>query len=179
MKFLCVACDEAMQLKRTMGPDEGSLSVVFGCPSCGRETAMMTNVMETQMVRSLGVKIGGRSVPAEPMETIRNSLANAHEQAHTGETSAHGAFVPEATSHTTAPAEGTASKCPFTGIVSEAFANSDEEISWTKEAEERIARVPSFAQVMVRKGVEMHARENGLSEIDEAVIDQVKVRFGM
>jgi len=177
MKFLCVACDEAMQLKRTAGPDEGSLNVIFVCPTCDREMAMMTNAMETQMVRSLGVKIGGRTVPAEPMETLHNSLANTHESTFAGESSMHAA--PRTGEQPAEPSQEAASKCPFSGIVSEAFENSEQEIVWTNEAEERIARVPSFAQIMVRKGVEMHARENGLTEIDEAVIDQVKVRFGM
>ena len=76
MKFLCVACDQAMKLIRTEGPTEGSMMVVFSCPDCGKETAMLTNTMETQMVRSLGVTIGGRTVPAEPMEMVRNSLAH-------------------------------------------------------------------------------------------------------
>ena len=75
MKFLCVECDEAMRLAETRGPDRGSMTVVFGCPACGRQTAMLTNASETQVVRSLGVKIGGQSVPAEPMEGIRTGLA--------------------------------------------------------------------------------------------------------
>ena len=81
MKFLCVECDEAMKLQGTRGPDAGAMTVVFGCPSCGKETAMLTNPMETQMVRSLGVKIGGRTVPAEPMEMVTNSLADGVEPA--------------------------------------------------------------------------------------------------
>jgi len=39
-------------------PDRGSLSVVYGCPDCGYEMAMLTNAHETQMVSSLGVKVG-------------------------------------------------------------------------------------------------------------------------
>jgi hypothetical protein len=58
MKFLCVDCDQAMKLDRTVAPEGGSLTVVFSCPSCSRETAMLTNPMETQMVSSLGVTIG-------------------------------------------------------------------------------------------------------------------------
>jgi len=53
MKFLCVPCDEAMKITETKGPEDGSLAVVFGCPSCRRQVAMLTNPMETQMVRSL------------------------------------------------------------------------------------------------------------------------------
>ncbi|HLC43424.1 MAG TPA: hypothetical protein VJO34_17595 [Methylomirabilota bacterium] len=64
MKFLCVSCDEPMKFSGSEGPDEGSLSVTFGCPNCGYQVAMLTNPFETQMVRSLGVKIGGRALPA-------------------------------------------------------------------------------------------------------------------
>jgi len=62
MKFLCVACDEPMKLQKTTPPDGGSLTVLYACPSCGQQTAMLTNPYETQLVQSLGVKIG----PASP-----------------------------------------------------------------------------------------------------------------
>lgn len=169
MKFLCIACDEAMKLQGTRGPEDGSLAVIYECPSCGWETAMLTNAMETQMVRSLGVKIGGRTVPAEPMEMARSSLAQ-HHAAHPATTAPTG--------ETTGEAAG--SKCPFSGVVADAFANNAEaakQIVWTPEAEERFARIPSFAQPMVRKGIEMHALEHGHSEINEAVMEEAKNRF--
>ncbi len=169
MKFLCVECDEPMKLLRTAGPDAGSMSVVFGCPVCGRETAMLTNAMETQMVRSLGVKIGGRTQPEEPMEMVQRSLAPGREETHGDEV------------HAAAPSPGT-SKCPFTGMVSDAIARRDDasgEIAWSPEAQARLARVPSYAQPMVKMGVEMHAREHGYTRIDDAVMDEVKGRFGM
>jgi hypothetical protein len=44
---------------QTVGPPEGgSLSVVYSCPECGYEMAMLTNAYETQIVQSLGVRIG-------------------------------------------------------------------------------------------------------------------------
>ncbi|HUO85854.1 MAG TPA: hypothetical protein VM617_00570, partial [Thermoanaerobaculia bacterium] len=62
MKFLCVTCDEPMKLTRTAPPDAaGSLSVLFTCPACDHQIAMLTNALETEMVSSLGVRIG----PAE------------------------------------------------------------------------------------------------------------------
>src|SRR5882724_8944014 len=60
MKFLCLDCDQPMKLHSTEGPEEGSLSVTFRCPECGFRVAMLTNPFETQMVRSLGVKVGAR-----------------------------------------------------------------------------------------------------------------------
>lgn len=58
MKFLCVACDEPMSLVSTAPPDEGSMSVVYACPRCSHRIAMLTNPHETQVVQSLGVRIG-------------------------------------------------------------------------------------------------------------------------
>ena len=61
MKFLCVSCDEAMKLIDAKPPERGSLTVVYRCPSCAHEIAMLTNPFETQVVGSLGVKIGEES----------------------------------------------------------------------------------------------------------------------
>jgi hypothetical protein len=58
MKFLCVPCDSPMKLQSVSPPERGSLSVVYSCPECGYEMAMLTNAYETQVVQSLGVRIG-------------------------------------------------------------------------------------------------------------------------
>ena len=58
MKFLCVPCDSPMTLQTVGPPEGGSLSIVYSCPECGYEMAMLTNAYETQMVQSLGVRIG-------------------------------------------------------------------------------------------------------------------------
>ena len=58
MKFLCVPCDSPMKLQTVAPPQGGSLSVVYSCPECGYEMAMLTNPFETQLVQSLGVRIG-------------------------------------------------------------------------------------------------------------------------
>src|SRR3989442_3432103 len=84
MKFLCLDCDQPMKLHSTEGPDEGSLSVTFRCPECGFRVAMLTNPFETQMVRSLGVKVGGRTVPAEPFENLRATMAGGRPDAFEG-----------------------------------------------------------------------------------------------
>lgn len=64
MKFLCVPCDSPMRLRKTEEAEPGSLSVVYECPACGYEMAMLTNAQETQMVRSLGVRIGPAAAAA-------------------------------------------------------------------------------------------------------------------
>jgi Proto-chlorophyllide reductase 57 kD subunit len=61
MKFLCVPCDSPMKLQTVGPPERGSLSIVYSCPECGYEMAMLTNAYETQVVQSLGVRIGPES----------------------------------------------------------------------------------------------------------------------
>ncbi len=58
MKFLCVSCDEAMKLIEAKPPERGSLTIVYRCPKCAHEIAMLTNPYETQVVGSLGVQVG-------------------------------------------------------------------------------------------------------------------------
>ena len=66
MKFLCVPCDSPMKLQTVGPPEGGSLSVVYSCPECGYEMAMLTNPFETQVVQSLGVRIGPAARPCGP-----------------------------------------------------------------------------------------------------------------
>ncbi len=58
MKFLCVSCDQAMKLIDAKPPERGSLTIVYRCPKCAHEIAMLTNPYETQVVGSLGVQVG-------------------------------------------------------------------------------------------------------------------------
>src|SRR4029079_9338150 len=66
MKFLCVPCDTPMKLQTVGPPERGSLSVVYSCPECGYEIAMLTNQFETQMVQSLGGPSGPAAAAAPP-----------------------------------------------------------------------------------------------------------------
>lgn len=154
MKFLCLECDEPMTLSESRGPDHDSMTVVFMCPTCGRRMAMLTNMMETQVVRSLGVKIGGRTSEPRPMEGIRASLVTGGE--------GHG---------------GRASGCPFTGMVEEAYERA--ELAWTDEARARMEKIPTFARRMVMKSVEEYAREMGYEMISVDVLDETRSRMGM
>jgi hypothetical protein len=76
MKFLCVTCDAVMEYAERQLPGDGTMAVVYGCPTCGREIALLTNPMETRLVSGLGIQVGGRSVPDRPMELIRSELAS-------------------------------------------------------------------------------------------------------
>ena len=87
MKFLCIDCDAQMSFEERQQPGDGTFAAAFSCPTCGRRVAMLANPMETQLVNSLGVKIGGRVLDAEPMEHIRTSVAgreNAFEDGGSG-----------------------------------------------------------------------------------------------
>jgi len=75
MKFLCIDCDAQMQFDERQQPGDGTFAAAFSCPTCGRRVAMLANPMETQLVNSLGVKIGGRTLDPEPMELLRTSVA--------------------------------------------------------------------------------------------------------
>jgi len=81
MKFLCVDCDRQMTFEERQLPGDGTLAAAFRCPQCGRVVAMLTNPMETQLVASLGVQIGGRTIPAQPLEMVRGMVAGGKEDA--------------------------------------------------------------------------------------------------
>ena len=77
MKFLCIPCDKPMQVQTTGGSETGSLSLTFHCSSCGHEIAMLTNTAETQLVQSLGVRVGHGEKPVTPLAQVRAHLTQA------------------------------------------------------------------------------------------------------
>lgn len=76
MKFLCMPCDAVMEFAERQLPGDGTMAAVFVCPGCSREMALLTNPMETQLVSGLGVKVGGRTVPQQPLELTLGTLAD-------------------------------------------------------------------------------------------------------
>jgi DNA-directed RNA polymerase subunit RPC12/RpoP len=163
MKFLCLDCDQPMKLVNTEGPDQGSLAVTFRCPECGFRVAMLTNPFETQMVRSLGVKIGAAPAASpEPFEHLRASLADPRADAFEG-----GAETPAA-----------GPGCPFAAMLGE-IAPAESGLVWTPEAAGRLERIPSFIRPMAKKAVERLAESKGYSTITEAVMDEARGAFGM
>src|SRR5687768_2615800 len=119
MKFLCIDCDAQMHFEERQQPGDGTFAAAFTCPTCGRRVAMLANPMETQLVNSLGVKIGGRTLDAEPMELIRTSVAGRED-----------AFEERGKREA-----GSGKRGP----------------TWSPDATERLARVPSFVRGMVKK----------------------------
>jgi hypothetical protein len=166
MKFLCLDCDAPMKLHGTEGPAAGSLSVTFRCPECGFRVAMLMNPLETQMVQSLGVKVGGRSDAPAPFEHLRASMATPRIDAFEG-----------APATTTDGAE--ASGCPFAGMVAGGAETRPVPVTWTPEADARSERIPAFIRPMARRAIERYAESKGLTEITEAVMDQARGVMGM
>ena len=155
MKFLCVPCDSAMKLQTVGPPERGSLSVVYSCPECGYEIAMLTNAYETQVVQSLGVKIG-------PSTGVGASPASAS---------------PEA--------DKAGGKCPFSAMIPAAKAQERSPLTaadsrrWTAAAEARLANIPEFVRPMARTGIEKFAQDRGALEVDEKILDAARDFFGM
>jgi hypothetical protein len=155
MKFLCVPCDSPMKLQTIGPPEGGSLSVVYACPECGYEMAMLTNPYETQIVQSLGVRIG----PSTPL--------GAGPDTGTGATA-------------------TSTGCPFTAMMPGMEGTPERPVEgapipvrWTSSAEARLANIPSFVRPMARTGIERFARERGVLEVDEQILDAAREFFGM
>jgi hypothetical protein len=154
MKFLCVPCDSPMKLQTVGPPDRGSLSIVYSCPECGYEIAMLTNAYETQAVQSLGVKIGPDRASAE-----MGASAKAESKCP------FGAMIPATgTTDLTDDGQGTAVSV---------------DVRWTAAAEARLANIPEFVRPMAKTGIERFAREQGILEVDEKILDQAREFFGM
>jgi hypothetical protein len=155
MKFLCIPCDSPMKLRTVGPPDGGSLSVVYSCPVCGYEMAMLTNPYETQVVQSLGVRIGPEMGAAE---TERGA--------------------PTSSARCPFPAMMPAAEGALDGA-GHVQAGESVPIPWTSGAEARLANIPAFVRPMARTGIERFARERGAAEVDEKVLDAAREFFGM
>ena len=150
MKFLCVPCDSPMKLQSVGPPERGSLSVVYSCPECGYEMAMLTNAYETQVVQSLGVRIGPGASASQ-----------------TGASPQSGAGCPFT------------AMIPSTDEARLGQAGEQMPVRWTAAAEARLANIPEFVRPMARTGIERFARERGALEIDEKILDEARDFFGM
>ncbi len=190
MKFVCLNCETYMNFEKVEKPGEESLGVFFGCPSCGAKFSMITNPGETQMVSSLGVKLGGRTVAAEPFEMTRGTLKD---EALAGE-GQMGAYLNEkiqggqavaAAAASPAKAPEKASGCPFSAMVAEMGLTAggkpgngthagSSEFTWTSDAKEKLDRLPDFVKPMVQGSVETYARKQGFKTITLQVMDDSK-----
>lgn len=170
MKFLCIECETAMKFKDVTLPEQGSVTAVFECPDCFTEIAMFLNPSETQMLKSLDLKLGGNNEAAQPMQMVRSQL-------NTGKEDSMADLVSEMSS-----AEATeGGKCPFTSVISEAHEEESEPetngLKWTQDALERLERIPSFVRPMAKMGIESFAKDNGHTEITADVMDSARGNF--
>ena len=157
MKFLCVDCDERMDFADRQVPGDGTLAAVFECPSCGRAVGMLTNPMETQLVSSLGVKIGGRTVEQQPMEQTRGQVASGRADAFDDAQDGRGGAQDD-------------SDGGEQGAVT---------VEWTADAVDRLQRVPSFVRGMVRRIYTDWAKERGIAEITPEIMDEARSDLGL
>ena len=173
MKFLCTDCDTAMKFKDVTRPEQGSVTALFECPDCFTEIAMFLNPSETQMLKSLDLKLGGTNEVAQPMQIVRSQLETAKTEAMPNE------FSPGMGSGETT--EG--GKCPFTSVISDAFQEESEPVVepgspvWSAEALERLERIPAFVRPMAKMGIESFAKDNGHDEITAEVMDAARGNF--
>jgi hypothetical protein len=131
-------------------PGDGTLAATFKCPTCGRVVGLLTNPMETQLVSSLGVEIGGRTVPEQPFETVRKMVATGREDAFD---------------------DGSEPRGPAAG--------QNGSPSWSPEAQERLGRVPKFVRGMVKRIYADYAKERGIAEITSSVMDTARAELGL
>ncbi len=182
MKFLCIACDQAMRLSGAAGPDEGSLTVTFACPACGHRVAMLTNPWETQMVRTLGVKVGG--APAEapaPFAAVRASLAHQRDTGTAAATAMSGSAGEglAAAVATGAPGHGWAGVPVRGDDWRDQHEPASSPVAWTVDAAGRLERIPAFIRPMARQAIERFAQERGYATVTDEVMDQARDFMGM
>ncbi len=180
MKFVCLNCETYMSLEKVEKPEEGSLGVFFTCPSCSAKFSMVTNAGETNMMNSLGLKLGAKAEPAASMAGLRAVAENGQAAAATKPSPAAPAVAATAASPAKAPEK--ASGCPFSAMVAEmGLTNSGKpanggpsEFTWTPDAQEKLDRLPSFVKPMVQASVEGYARKQGFTAITLQVMDDSK-----
>ncbi|MDE0487233.1 MAG: PCP reductase family protein [Nitrospira sp.] len=177
-----------MSFEKVEKPAEGSLGVFFACPSCEAKVSMVTNPGETQMVSSLGVQLGGRTVDPSPLEMTRGTLKE--DSVAPAPSGSMAAYLNEKISagQNASPAPGATAKegesggCPFSAMVAQMGLTSSESstgtqpaaLQWSPDAQERLDKLPSFVQPMVKGSVETYARKHGYSTVTLQVMDDSK-----
>jgi hypothetical protein len=160
-----------MTLAEVLPPDRGSLTVRYTCPACGYEMAMLTNPHETQVVTSLGVRIGREENQPGVDPGVNASAVGASSPTQ-------GSACPFAAMVASAPGGGAAAQ-PGEGANSPPPETAVSPLSWTPQAEARLANIPAFVRPMARTGIERFARERGCEQVDETLLDAARAFFGM
>lgn len=179
MKFLCIECDEKMIFEQRQLPGDGTLAAAFRCPGCDRLVAMLTNPMETQLVSSLGIKIGGTEVPEQPLQLVRSGVVGGREDAFVDVEDETSAGVARASSASAASAPSSAAGPANDRAPTAPRAASAPGVVWSLAAVERLEGVPRFVRGMVKRIYADYAKENGIAEITPAVMDRARSDLGL
>ena len=162
MKFLCVECDAVMGLVDRQLPGDGTMAAVYHCTGCAREIALLTNPMETRLVSGMGIQVGGREVPPQPMELTRTSLEGGGEDVFVepGEASPEAAGAAARTEPAAVPPSRPS------GL-------------WSPEALERLENVPSFVRGMVKRIYTDWAEQQGVTRMTPETMDRARSELGL
>ena len=150
MKFLCLTCDQVMDYAERRLPGDGTMAVVYACPDCGREIAMLANPMETRMVSGLGIEVGGRTVPPEPLELARSAMDLVDDPTRVDD-----------------------------GMAGEPGRRRPGQVRWNAAARERLLAVPSFVRGMVKRIYGEYAAERDIEEITPEIMDRARSELGL
>jgi hypothetical protein len=131
-------------------PGDGTFAAAFSCPTCRRRIAMLANPMETQLVSSLGVQIGGRVLDEQPMELVRTTIDGRPD-----------AFADDGAVHAR------------DGVAVQARP------VWSAGAVERLSRVPAFVRGMVKRIYTDYAVERSITDITPDVMDRARTDLGL
>ena len=115
---------------------------------------MLTNPGETQLVSSLGIKVGNESTEKASQCPFANMLGG-------------GEPVVQSQSEQTTLSQS--QPAPQTG----------DGVRWSLEAEQRLERVPEFVRPMAKMGIEKYAIERGHQTVTVEILDRAKDMFGM
>jgi hypothetical protein len=110
---------------------------------------MLANPMETRMVSGLGIEVGGRTVPPEPLELARSAMDTVDDP-----TRGDGAMA------------GEPGRRPG-------------QVRWNPAARERLLAVPSFVRGMVKRIYGEYAAERDIEEITPEIMDRARSELGL
>ena len=144
---------------------------------------MVTNAGETQMVKSLGVSLGGREAPASAFELTQSMQGEdcPAQAAAPTPTAAHVAHAAGAEG-AAAVASSSVGKCPFANKMAvatakEAGPSPTGSVSWTEGASRRLLNVPEEIRPIAKQLIEGMARDRGTGLVDDTMMDLARDTF--
>jgi len=193
MKFVCRTCERFMDYQDIELPAEQSLGITFACEGCNASFSMVTNAGETQMVKALGVTLGGREAPASAFELTQGSLKQEVSAPANGSNPPANAPAEVAAAPHPMPAqagdaaslaegmEASMGKCPFANRMAVDTAHQerpdDGTVQWSDGALRRLQNVPGEIRPIARQLIEGMARDKGTALVDDGLMDEARDTF--